>query len=116
MPLYSYLCATCGKQADSFANVVDRHSNAPNCHGKMQLEIVAAMISPDIAPYRAVGGDMAGKVITSRRAHREFLKRNGFVEVGNEPMKSIRNDCRPEKGAVAKELKEVIPQVLRRHS
>ena len=114
MPLYSYLCTTCGKQADSFANVAERHSNAPNCHGKMQLEIGAAMISPDIAPYRAVGGDMAGKYITSRREHREFLKRNGFVEVGTDPVKPIKNDFRPKKGEVAQELKKVIPQVLRR--
>ena len=38
----------------------------------------------DIDPYKAVGGDMAGKYITSRSKHREFLKRNDFQEVGNE--------------------------------
>ena len=38
----------------------------------------------DIEPYKAMGGDMAGKMITSRSAHREFLQRNGFIEVGNE--------------------------------
>lgn len=41
-------------------------------------------IIPDIKPYKAVAGDMAGKWITSRSQHREFLKRNGFQEVGNE--------------------------------
>lgn len=43
------------------------------------------LIMPDIEPYKAIGGDMAGKMITSRSKHREFLKRNGFIEVGNEP-------------------------------
>lgn len=38
----------------------------------------------DIEPYIAVGGDMAGKPITSRSRHREFLNRNKFTEVGNE--------------------------------
>ena len=38
----------------------------------------------DIQPYKAVTGDMQGKWITSRKAHREFLTRNGLVEVGNE--------------------------------
>lgn len=38
----------------------------------------------DIEPYKAVAGDMAGKWIKSRKEHREFLKRNGFIEVGNE--------------------------------
>lgn len=41
-------------------------------------------IQGDIEPYKAIGGDMAGKWITSRSQHREFLKRNGFIEVGNE--------------------------------
>src|SRR5579859_5931127 len=42
----------------------------------------------DIEPYRAVGADVAignrAPVIGGRRQHREFLRRNGYVEVGNE--------------------------------
>lgn len=41
-------------------------------------------IIPDIEPYQAVAGDMAGKYITSRSQHRDFLRRNNFQEVGNE--------------------------------
>jgi hypothetical protein len=41
-------------------------------------------VIPDIEPYVAVAGDMAGKVIHSRKEHREFLRRNNFVEIGNE--------------------------------
>lgn len=42
----------------------------------------------DIDPYRAVGSDVAldgaAPVIGGRRQHREYLRRNGYVEVGNE--------------------------------
>jgi len=42
----------------------------------------------DLEPYRAVGSDVAlgggAPVIGGRRQHREFLSRNGYVEVGNE--------------------------------
>lgn len=41
----------------------------------------------DIEPYRTVGSDVAvgGQAeIGGRRQHREFLARNGYVEVGNE--------------------------------
>jgi hypothetical protein len=79
----------------------------------MSLVIQAAMVSPDIQPYKAVAGDRAGQYITSRREHREFLKRNRFVEVGNEPIKPIKNDTRPKKGEVARELKQVIQPYLR---
>lgn len=42
----------------------------------------------DIDPYQAVGADVAngGKPpkIGGRRQHREYLKRNAYIEVGNE--------------------------------
>ena len=44
-------------------------------------------IMSDIAPYRTTATDVAtGKraVIGGRRQHREFLRRNGYVEVGND--------------------------------
>lgn len=50
---------------------------------RSQLQIIR-----DIEPYRAAGADIAcdGKrpVISGRRQHREFLARNGYVEIGNE--------------------------------
>lgn len=57
------------------------------CGVPMTQQLSAAYVSPDIAPYRAVAGDRAGRYITSRREHREFLKRNGLIEVGTAPPK-----------------------------
>lgn len=45
----------------------------------------------DISEYQAMGVDVAtGKAprIGGRRQHRDYLKRNGYVEVGNEPLKA----------------------------
>jgi len=114
MPTYAYACEHCGKTAEQYATVERRHADAPECHGRMALEIMPTMVAPDIQPYRAVAGDKAGQMISSRREHKEFLKRNRFVEVGNEPVKPIKNDFRPKRGEIAQELKRVIPQVLRR--
>ena len=113
MPLYTYECDHCGDCTDAFASVEERHTAAPDCHGKMRLSIQPSMVQPDIAPYRAVAGDRMGQMITSRKEHREFLRRNHFTEVGNEPVKPIRNNTRPQKGEVAKELKDVIQPYLR---
>lgn len=47
-------------------------------------------IIKDIEPYKAVAVDIAtGKPpkIGSRREHREFLKRNGYHERGNDPIR-----------------------------
>lgn len=79
----------------------------------MKLEIMPTMVSPDIAPYMAVAGDKMGQMIGSRREHKEFLKRNAFVEVGSDPVKPIKNNTRPKRGEVAAELKKVIQPYLR---
>lgn len=57
---------------------------------RARAENVAPMVMRDIASYQAVAVDVATgqrPVITSRSKHREFLKRNDYVEVGNEPLK-----------------------------
>lgn len=42
-------------------------------------------IMPDIEPYQPVGGEGAFKeVISSRSKEREYLRRNGLIQVGNE--------------------------------
>lgn len=48
-------------------------------------------VIPDIEPYVAIAGDRAGKVIRSRKEHREFLRRNNFEEIGNEKDYMTRN-------------------------
>lgn len=54
--------------------------------------IRAHYVQPDLEPYMAVSGDMAGKMIRSRREHRAFLRRNRFEEVGNEKAYMLRNN------------------------
>jgi hypothetical protein len=44
-------------------------------------------IMSDIAPFRTAATDVATgqrAVIGGRRQHREFLRRNGYVEIGND--------------------------------
>lgn len=73
-------------------------------------------IIKDIDPYKAVAGDVAlgGKrpAIMSRREHREFLKRNNYVEVGNEPIKPRKADYGPE--VTGREIKQTIDKLRSR--
>ena len=115
MPIYLAVCQLCGRAEDYFSSVDARDANLPTCHGKMEREMVAPMIQADIAPYMAVAGDRAGREIGSRREHREYLKRNNLREVGTDPVKHIKNDFRPAKGAIREELRHVVPDVIRRH-
>lgn len=87
MPLYRYRC-TCGIQCEEYRKIDERHTNAPeHCGAKMSMVIMPTSIQADIQPYRSVAVDKeTGKrvVIESRRQHREFLRRNDYVEVGND--------------------------------
>lgn len=51
---------------------------------KRQGKVKSHNIMPDIEPYQTVGGDAPGTWITSRSKHREYLRRNNAIEVGNE--------------------------------
>lgn len=94
------------------------------CCNEPMKELVAAKLGgvvikkagfhviPDIQPYQAVAVDAkTGKtpVITSRKQHKEFLARNGYVEVGNEVPKQREYDGDHN---VRRELTEATHQVL----
>lgn len=115
MPTYVYECPICEDRTEIVCPVEERNKAPTHCGVRMDRIITAPLVQPDIQPYMAVAGDMAGKYIKSRREHKEFLKRNRFNEVGNEPIRPIKNDFRPGKGEIASELRTVIPNVLRKH-
>lgn len=80
------LCRACNKWHD-----LDRPWPVKcKAHFKVRGErsdLSGPMVISDIAEYRAAAADKAtGKrpVIGGRRQHREFLKNNGYREVGND--------------------------------
>jgi hypothetical protein len=87
MPIYVYQCCQCHKRAEEFRHIEQR-DNAPVCCGKeMDRRIMPTMVQADIQPYMSVAIDKeSGKRvgIQSRKQHREFLRRNDYVEVGND--------------------------------
>ena len=97
-------CKTCGGWHDL---------DEPWPHAQYQ-QPSGIQIIKDIDPYKAVAVDVAtGKrpVIAGRRQHKEFLKRNGYVEVGNEKM----TPRKPELDTVSKaEIKRVMDEIRRR--
>lgn len=120
MPIYVMQCAAgCGHEHDIFRSIAERDRDLPLCCGTtMVRKIVATMVAPDIGPYQAVAVDVAtGKppVINSRSAHRDFLKRNGYVEVGNEPIGRKKGEVRGDFD-VRGELTRATREVLRKQS
>lgn len=85
------------------------------CYGHFSQSSAGPQIIRDIDPYQAVAVDVAtGKPprIGSRSEHREFLKRNGYVELGNERIKQKPvdyGDIHP------REIKQTIDQLRSRN-
>jgi hypothetical protein len=62
-------------------------------------------VMSDLTDYTSATGEH----ISGRAAHREFLNKNGFVEIGNEKMEPKASG--PQKGEIAADIKETIEQL-----
>lgn len=118
MPTYLWVCGKCVIHRETVTTIHDRNTpqTCDRCGAQMEREITAPLSIPDIEPYIAVAGDKAGQVIGSRRAHKEFLKRNRLVEVGNEPIRSTKEFRKTvTRREIRDELRRVVPEVLKRN-
>lgn len=121
MPMYTYRCKVCADTQSAFRKIDDRDRIIPVCQPcnlfyTMERIIEAPMVAPDIGAYQAVAVDVAtGKapVINSRSSHREFLKRNGYQEVGNERIGRKPGEVRGDFN-LRKELTQATREVLGR--
>lgn len=83
MPTYSYRC-DCGRTSDRIAPISEYDAeHFCECGLQMRRVLTPTQISPDIEPYQVVGPEH-GKWVTSRKQHREYLKKHNLLEVGNE--------------------------------
>lgn len=88
MPLYRLICDTCANEQDVFRKVAQMDDLLPVCcDAAMRRKVCAPFVQGDQAPYQAVAVDVAtgsAPRIDGRAQHREFLRRNGYHEVGND--------------------------------
>lgn len=113
MPLYTFSCSHCGHHKEIFRKLAEFDRVGPShCFDAMTRVIVAPRIVSDIEPYQAMGTDIAtGKkpMISSRSQHRDYLKRNGFVELGNE-MPKTQKPVEPDKNEIGRQIKRVMDE------
>lgn len=113
MPLYDLRCAECGREDERVIPLAEFDRAIPcGCGSAMRRVIRPLQIMADIQPYQAMGKDVAtgnAPWITSRAHHREYLKRNGYEEVGNDIPKP-RQDEPVNTREIGKQIKQVIDQ------
>ena len=110
MPLYDLLC-TVGHEEERHIPLADFDKPIIcECGSFMTRLIRPLRVMSDLEPYQAVGVDIAtGKapMITSRSQHREYLKRNGYIEVGTEPL-APRAEQPVNTHEIGKQIKQTI--------
>ncbi len=73
MPMYEWVCDTCGCREDGFRAVAERH-DAPACHGRaMSIVIGAPAVQADLPGYQS---PTTGRWIEGRAARRDDLARS----------------------------------------
>jgi putative FmdB family regulatory protein len=78
MPLYTYTCDRCGKEADEFRSVAER--NAPldcSCGAPMKKIIAGSRVIGDLQPYY---DDNLESFVKSRQHRREVMREKGVSE------------------------------------
>jgi hypothetical protein len=89
MPAYTFECVNpqCEQQRHEVLSLAE-HSAAAfwHCRKKMRQVIGIPQLVRDIDPYISAAADVNGqrRRITSRSDHRNFLKDNGYAEIGTE--------------------------------
>ena len=111
MPTYEYHCEQCGP-IEVWRSMADYKVPPEHPHP------VTRVISPcvgfgDIKPYIARAGDMAGKPITSRVQHKQFLKRNRLIELGDAPVKDTKQF---RKTTTRKDVRESLKAAIAQHT
>lgn len=88
MPLYRLICDACQHEEDVYRRVAQMDDLLPVCCTvSMRRKVCAPFVMGDQAPYQAVAVDVktgTAPRIDGRAQHREFLRRNGYHEVGND--------------------------------
>ena len=84
MPIYRIKCDHCGHEEDAFRSLAEYNNLPAHCGAPMIRKVCAPMVSVDIPAYKSMA---TGEMIEGRVAHKNHLRKNGLIEVGNEPIK-----------------------------
>lgn len=83
MPLYDFQCDTCGKKdIDVYDSSLETAHGCSVCGDRMRRLLPIPNIRPDLQPYvdENMGHDPI--YVSSRRQHKEELKKRGLVQIG----------------------------------
>lgn len=83
MSTYLYECPKCAKRFDVIKPMAESSRTEYHCATEAQRVFTAPHVIGVFEPYRSMGPDR--QWIHTRQEHKDFLRRYGYEEVGNDP-------------------------------
>ena len=80
MPLYSYHCATCGRDADEFSKIADRDNGPACCDAAMGRKLSAPMVMVPGGIGLSYECPMTGEHVQSMRRRKYLMEQNNVVD------------------------------------
>lgn len=81
--LYEYQCEKCGQMKEAIRSVKNRRRAPKHCGKSMTLQVTASYsVWGAFQEYRAIG--RGRPLIKTRQQHKDYLRQNGYEEVGND--------------------------------
>lgn len=82
MSTYVYKCEKCSSRFEVIKPMANSSDPEFHCDAKAERVFTAPQIIGTFTPYRSMGPDR--QWITTRQEHKDFLRRYGYEEVGND--------------------------------
>lgn len=83
MPTYEFFCGTCRKRFDIVKPMAQSSDAEFHCGTQAERVFTAPHVIGVFEPYRSMGPER--QWIHTRQEHKDFLRRYGYEEVGNDP-------------------------------
>lgn len=81
--LYEYQCQKCGGMKEAIRSVANRKRAPKHCGKSMTLQVTASYsVWGAFQEYQAIG--RGRPMIKTRQQHKDYLRINGYEEVGND--------------------------------
>ena len=80
MPLYTYQCATCGRDADEFNKIADRDNGPACCGAAMARQLSAPMVMVPGGTDFAYKCQVTGENVQSMRKRKYIMEKHGLAD------------------------------------
>lgn len=106
MPIYSYRCGQCDREADSFAHIEDRDNGPACCGATMTRQLSAPMVMVPGGTDFAYQCQVTGENVQTMRKRKYIMDKHGLVDA-REVHGEVKRKIKREQAEIAEAQAEI---------